>query len=382
MSIWISSLRSNWHARISVKRLIVAAACSRPFVRAAVAAGFEVVAVDAFCDADTCRDATQAIQLSFVQGGFDAAEFRRRIFPLMTGSGFVLAYGSGFETQPELLEEIAGCCQLIGNDAETVGRAKNPAYFFSLLRSLDIPHPELARSPPSQADGWLAKRTGGSGGTHVQDDMVVARDYYYQRRLPGQSYSLLFLADGLQASAVGYNQQLLAPAKTMPYRYGGAVSHAALPRSVQDGMLDVAQRITQALGLRGLNSLDCMVDGTRFWVLEINPRLSATFALYDASNSGAQLLRAHLSACDGEMTVDLPAEPAQAHLIYYAPRDLLIPAGMAWPQWVADVPPEASRVQFDAPVCTIMATAASADAALELARSRVAELTQRLCGAE
>lgn len=366
-------------ARISAKRLIVVAASARPFVRAAAAAGYEVIAADVFCDADTRRDASQAIQLSYLRGGFSAEELRRRIFPLLDDDAVGFVYGSGFETQPQLLEEIAARCRIFGNSAETVRVIKNPDRFFSLLAAHDIPFPEWLTTPPPFAEGWLSKRAGGSGGTHVQNPHQISdcSDHYFQRLMPGVPYSLLFLADSHQISVIGYNVQRLAPSPAMPYRYGGAVSQPRLVKSVCEGMADAARRITAAVGLRGLNSLDCMVDGERFWVLEVNPRLSATFALYDKSSCGARLFQAHLSACNGELTTALPEEQAQAHLIYYAPWDVTIPTGIFWPEWVADVP-EASRIKADAPLCTVMAASESAFEAMALAQLRVAELAQRI----
>jgi predicted ATP-grasp superfamily ATP-dependent carboligase len=337
-----------------------------------------VIAADAFCDADTRHAATQAIRVGYARGGFEAADFRKKLFPLLSqADGFV--YGSGFETQPQLLEEVSRLCPLLGNTAENVRITKDPGRFFSLLFSLSIPFPEISISPPPGNADWLRKFIGGSGGMHVvpagQSD---GKSCYYQRLVPGKPYSLLFLADGKQARVIGYNEQLLAPAAEMSYRYGGAVSQAELSEAVRKGLLQAAQQLTAKLELRGLNSLDCMVDGDRFAVLEINPRLSASFALYDSETQGARLFEAHLRACAGESLPDFPAEPAQAHLIYYAPFDLAIPARMAWPEWVADVPPGTNRIKAGEPVCTITAAALTASEAMTLAQTRVTELTQRI----
>jgi uncharacterized protein len=368
----------NWRARISPKPLIIAAVSARPFVRAAAAAGYRVIAADAFCDEDTRQAAAQAIQLGYARGGFKAAEFREKLFPLLSQAGGFI-YGSGFETQPQLLDEISRHCPMLGNTAETVRITKDPGRFFSQLSKLDIPFPETSLLPPLEAEGWLRKRIGGSGGTHVVPTRQAGDSgFYYQRLVPGKPHSLLFLANGKQARVVGYNEQLLAPIVEMPYRYGGVVGQAELPQVVHIGLQDVAQQLTAELGLRGLNSLDCMVDGDSFAVLEINPRLSASFALYDAESRGARLFEAHLSACAGESLPDFPAEPAQAHLIYYAPFDLAIPARMAWPEWVADVPPGATRIKAGEPVCTVTAAALTTSEAMTLAQTRVAELTQRI----
>lgn len=356
--------------------MFVAAASARPFVGAAAAAGHAVVAADLFCDAETRRDARQAYALPYGDGGFDAEQLRQTLLPLLTEDD-AFVYGSGFETQPELLAAIAQRCSLWGNPPETVRSAKEPGRFFSLLAELGIPHPETSLQPPAAATGWLAKRCGGSGGTHVQP--LPARGDYYQKVVPGRPCTLLFLADGCGAiSVIGYNEQWLASVPGQPYLYGGAVSQARLPHSVQAGMHQAARELSRALGLRGLNSLDCMVDDERWWVLEVNPRLSATFALYDVAQRGARLFEAHRQACAGQLAAPLEAEPAQAHLIYYAPFALRLKADVAWPAWAVDRPHGPVQLAAGEPLCSVVAQAPDAVAARALAEQRAAELLRHM----
>ena len=358
--------------------MLIAAACSRPFVRAAAAAGYEVIAADAFCDADTRAHAAHAIQLNYSDGGFERADLRRHLLPLLS-EDIAFTYGSGFEVQPQLLEEIAQRSKLLGNTAQTVRKLKDPDRFFSLLRELGVPCPETREQPPAVADGWVVKRVGGSGGTHVQVPLGLAGpECYYQRMLPGRPCSLLFLADGNEARAVGYHEQWLAPTPVMPFRYGGACSQPKLPDAVCRGMLQAAQELTQRLGLRGLNSLDCMVAGERYWVLEVNPRLSATFALHDLEANGANLFMAHVRACAGEVKYDPPQERAAAHLIYYAPADTEISPAIEWPAWVQDIPPANAAIRAGEPLCTITATAVCSEGARQLADLRSHELAHRI----
>lgn len=349
----------NWRARTSVKRLVVAAASARPFVRAAAAAGYEVIAADVFCDEDTRRDAFEAVTLGYVAGGFDPAEIRKRLIPLLAGGDTGFIYGSGFETQPDLLEEIAAACPVFGNSAATVEAVKSPIHFFSSLRRYGIPYPEISPAPPPSLHGWLGKRRGGSGGTHVVTATSASAQDYYQRQLPGRPCALLFLADGRDIIEIGCHEQWLAPTVAMPYRYGGAVSQISLPAGVRAGMVSAARRLTVEFGLRGLNSLDCMVAGECWWVLEVNPRLSASFSLYDTDAAGTHLLQAHLDACNGRLAYVAGHEMPKAHLIYYATRPCIIPSGLQWPEWVSDVPSAGTRIECNAPLCSISSSAES-----------------------
>ena len=182
--------------------------------------------------------------------------------------------------------------------------------FFALLTQLGIPHPEVGFDALHNADGWLCKEAGGSGGTHVLNakaGVTLPLGYYYQRIKPGVPVSMLFAANGHEIKVVGFNQQWIAPVTSKPYRYGGIVGHAELPVSIKQSMQEAAAKIVDAIGLRGMNSLDVVWHENEFWVLEINPRLSSTLDLYQSPSSN--LFDLHCQAIAGDLT-RFPAIPS------------------------------------------------------------------------
>jgi predicted ATP-grasp superfamily ATP-dependent carboligase len=202
--------------------------------------------------------------------------------------------------------------------------------------------------------------------------------FYFQREIKGVPVSLLFAADGKLARVIGFNRQLLAPSPAMPYRYGGAVGNTDLPDSIKQQLLHAAQQLTNAIGLRGLNSLDAMMDGEQLWVLEINPRLSASFDLYQAED--LNLFELHMQACAGNsgdwfkasaQALNLLSQKSKAHHVIYASYNLPLPSDLEWPEWVADRPMPGSEILAHSPVCTVLAEAENAESAYELIRARV-----------
>ena len=287
-----------------------------------------------------------------------------------------LVYGSGFETTPELLDVISEFIPVLGNTSQILRNLKRPRQFFMLLDVLGIPHPEVSFKPLEQATGWLYKQGGGSGGTHIRKALPLpgispTRGHYFQREIKGMPVSLLFAADGQLSKPVGFNHQWLSPTLTMPYRYGGAASHAALPQVVEQQLVHIAQQITNAVGLRGLNSLDAMVEDDLVYVLEVNPRLSATFDLYQSIATAGNLFSLHLQACGGNLE-NWPqiSGLSKAHHVAYAPYPLQLPVAMDWPVWIADIPHDGSYIPMNQPVCTVLAEADTADEARELALAR------------
>lgn len=373
MSTWISCPRLNWHARIS-PNLIIIAACARPYVEAAARSGYRIAAFDIFNDADTRRFCVCSETVPFDDGSFDAPTLMRLLADVDAGAGASVAYGSGFEKQAMLLDAIAARFNVLGNKPEVLLRLKDPSRFFTLLDELSIPHPEVSNTRPTDA-GWLLKASGGSGGTHIRLHGTAREGDYYQRQLQGVPVSILLLADGKNAQIIGYNEQWLAPTSDMPYRYGGAVSQAELPQEVRQQMAHWAARLTLATGMRGINSMDCLLTEQGPVVLEINPRLSATMGLYGIPD----LFERHVQACAGKLS-PLPDgwSGAKAQHIVYAERDTLIQDRFAWPDWVVDRPESGSVVRRDQPLCSVLADAHNAGSAKQLAFARARQINAQL----
>jgi predicted ATP-grasp superfamily ATP-dependent carboligase len=269
--------------------------------------------------------------------------------------------------------------------------------FFSTLTDLDIPHPRTFLQSekenvtsrhlnPPIAQKIVRKLIGGSGGTHIQyDDLPssgqVSDEHYHQELIAGTPVSLLFIAHERRIEIIGFNEQWLSPSVAMPFRYGGAVNHIALSAAVKQQLNRAATRLTIEYDLKGLNSLDailrqekaCMQE--QVYVLELNPRLSASFDLY--SDKVTHLMR-HIDACQyvSLQVLSEVEEPVnRAHAIVYAATGIFIPEDFDWPEWATDTPSQLNGNRFyiaaDAPICTVLALSNSSHEAKRLAISRV-----------
>ncbi|MDZ4099966.1 MAG: ATP-grasp domain-containing protein [Methylophilaceae bacterium] len=362
----------------------MASVSARPYVQAATAAGYEVIALDAFADQDTNALAESVHAIPYINGSFDANALEKLLRQLAKQNPIGFVYGSGFEAQPAVLGIVEKYMPLIGNSERVVRNMKRAITFFALLDVLHIQHPAFRLQQLSKEDlntaAWLIKRNGGSGGTHirkVKGDERLEAGYYYQQELQGIPVSLLFIADGKSVREVGFNQQWLAPTSLMPYRYGGAVSQAEMPQKVKQQLLEAAQKLTSAVGLRGINSLDGIMAGEQLWILELNPRLTSTIDLYPSLS--ARLFDLHVQAVNGNL-VDLPVSglKAKAHYIVYAPENMTVPDVTSLPDWVADIPQPATRINAGEPICTVIAEGDSADEAVGLMAQRVKQLIKEL----
>lgn len=339
----------------------------------AKAAGYDVLALDIFADTDTASLAQQVFRLPYVDGGFEPAGFEAALSAI-AGQHEVqgLVYGSGFERNSHLLSIASRYLPVLGNSADIVAKAKAVPDFSRLLDTLDIPYPPSTINMPVSIGGWLRKRIGGSGGTHVcrlQAGSIHCDGDYYQQELAGTPVSVLFAADSKHACVVGYNRQEVSAWGDLPFRYGGLVTHASLPDDCRQVLQSAAEKLTAALQLRGLNSLDAilMPEGRTF-VLELNPRLTASAGLY---RPHADLMCMHLDGCRGAQKQLQVEQQATAQLVVYAESDFTVPPDWPWPEWVADMPEADSSIMAGDPVCTVWARAESAETARTLARQRL-----------
>lgn len=341
-----------------------------------------VVVLDAFNDLDTRGYALASRAVGGCGGRLHAKRLiaaAAELCPPDKCAGLV--YGSGFENRPRLLERLTRGRTLYGNSTQTVSALKDPEAFFGLLDRLGIAHPEISFDPPSALSEWLTKRAGAAGGSHVRRAHLrhrVRARRYFQRFQSGRTLSVLFAADGRQARIVGFNEQWTAGVpQCAPYCYGGAVSGPRLPREVEKTVASHVDRLVQATGLVGLNGLDFISEENLAFVLEVNPRPTATIDLYDVDVSGG-MLALHLTACRGKLPPVQFSDDARAHAIVYSGCKLRVDPGRTWPAWCTDLPEAGSVILRGAPVCSVHARAATSDAARELVVARRREIESSL----
>jgi uncharacterized protein len=358
--------------------VLVAALSGRALTAAARRAGDRVVVLDLYGDVDTDDLAEHCLRLPPGSMGFErdalvAAVAERA--PKSRG----LIYGAGFEHDADLLALLASHLPLLGNTPETVAAAKHPLRFAALLARLGIPHPQTTTAAPAGGD-WLAKTRGGSGGGHVvpAEHASAAPGRYFQQRVPGSPLSALFLADGRDARIIGFSEQWVAADAAVPFRYGGCAGPIEPPPELAAAIAEACAALAEALGLVGLNSLDLLVDGATFQVLELNPRPGATLDIFDG-NGEIRLWQWHLDAVAGRLPPPGKiCDATRAAAVVYAPWDMTVPQVLSWPDGAVDRGPAGTVVRRGEPVCTVTAAAATVAAAREEVERRAASLLDRL----
>jgi predicted ATP-grasp superfamily ATP-dependent carboligase len=353
---------------LPLRRIAVAALSARALSEAATREGFEVFALDVFGDRDTQRAASgwRAI------GNASALRIEpQRLLDALQAlaerdgaQGWIA--GSGFEGQSDLLRLGAERLPLIGNDALTVQRLRDPRVFFAALDAQRIAHPAVQHAWPHDASGWLLKDAGGCGGTHIRrataaTNRELTPSRYLQQQRPGTPMSAAFIADGRLARILGCNVQLTGAAGASPWAYAGVIGPVPIAEAVDAQVEHAVQSLVATFGLRGLGSLDFLLHEQTIEVLEVNPRPSASHELY--AQAEHSLIGAHVRACEaGELPVieRAPSAPVRGNTIVFARSAMQLDPPAA--DWLAaqpdthDLPQPHTHFARGDPVCSVGAS--------------------------
>lgn len=315
-------------------------------------AGFLPIVVDCYADEDTRGLAFDWMQVTSLAIGdiHLAIEALSRTHAL---THFI--YGSGFEHAPDSLQYLQARFTVLGNSAALFARLQDKADFFNTLRALNIPFPKTIFHPPTNAEGWLIKPVQGVGGEGVfrADSASLERTdgVYWQRYQAGELYSVLFTGYEYWAAIVGFNRQWALNQPEQEFLFAGICSQAVLSERSRDLLRHWLRCLMQVYPLRGMGSLDFIVDQDACYLLEINPRIPASAQLY-----GHGILELHLQSCLGHASkLNAPEMPC-AYQIMYAGQPLQIPYALQWPEWVFDRPMSGALIGKGQPVCSIIAT--------------------------
>ena len=366
-------MKSHASTSKTCKPLVIIAHAARAVAESAHRAGHTVVTVDGFADLDTVAITAESWCLPLINGEFHAQKLLTCLQKLHARfpSARVIT-GAGAEPFVGEIETIRGW-QLLGNSAACVQAVSSPTDFFSALDELSIPYPPVAFQPPVEKfSDWLFKMPLRSGGTGIRRNYrALATPGYWQQELSGVSISALCLCHNGRPQLIGINRQFTcAMSSQLPYLYGGALANYELEEIYIEKLIRYTNELSSYFTLKGLCSFDFLLHAGELLVLEINPRVSATYELYECLRPDTNLIDAHIRVCEGEPPCNLEATDKQcAYAIVYADDHYIVPQ-LEWPVWSGDRPEPGRELQRLDPVCTARALFGEAEDLYNRARKK------------
>lgn len=364
--------------------VLIVGASTRAMAESAVRAGYEVTTVDYFGDLD---------QKALVSNlALDDVGLPRCAASLVSVgeriSATSVVYGASLENYPEAVSRLAAGRELLGNGPATLRGVRDPLALAGALRAAGLVAPRLL-----EADGgrevdprqrWIRKRRRSGGGVGVarwRPGEAVPTGEFIQEFIEGTPSSAVVVADGRRAVVLGLARQIVGSRAfgVSGFRYCGSVLPLTDVEAEFTGVLSfvrkAAEAIVTAFGLCGVFGIDFVTGRGRVYVLEVNPRYTASMELVESAY-GLSIFDLHVRACRGSLPVfDLSrcwrSGPAHGKAILFARRPCAL--GDTW-GWLAvgirDVPRPGTRFAAGAPVCTILAKAPTPDACLRFLEQR------------
>ena len=207
-----------------------------------------------------------------------------------------------------------------------------------------------------------------------------------QERIAGTPGSIVFAADGTRAVPLALSTQLIGDPcfGAGGFRYCGNILDHAGDDALFDAAVALARGATEEFGLVGVNGIDFVARDGAPWLIEINPRYSASMELAERAY-GVPVFDVHVRACRKELpSFDLRVArrrpEVEGKAVLYARRTVMTGDTTVWlgePD-IRDVPHPGEIIPKGRPICTIFARAADAGACQAALVGRAKELYARM----
>jgi uncharacterized protein len=390
---------------MAIRKLAIVGASARAAAFSAMRAGYEVVAADLFADADLERVAPATRIENYPDG---LADWLAKV------DCDAWMYTGALENYPDLVDRMASIAPLAGNGGAALRDVRDPFALQSAVRQAGLCFPEtVAYADGLPLDGsWLCKTYRGASGSGVwalDGEAALARaqreravfqlrlDPYKQRGTPA-----VILAIGSERSDVlGYTEQWTGKSLMgvdAPWTYAASHSPFMTNALVVEQFIRLRGMLEKTFGLRGVAGVDAFLDEEyRLWVLEVNPRYTASAELVERITSRFAIA-AHLAACgfaDWEaygapVQLERNSAPTRsfAKAILFSKRDVTITESfhrwalekpkidLAQPK-LADIPHPGETIARGRPVLTVFVDGPNF-VMWEYLKARVAEVEKHL----
>ena len=373
--------------------LILAGASVRSLAESAVRDGLRPVCVDMFGDEDLRKLVFQ--QFGTLAGLKTVQRFSEvpDVLADIQDDVPLIAVG-GIENDFEVMAALRRQRPVLSPAETMIRELRDPEILFPVLAAGDcrMPRyvcgqthpPQLAGAPPSPNERWLMKSTQTAGGQGVQNFDFAT---WKQEPLPERHYLQEFI-DGVPMSAtfcrLDSNVRLLGCALQLsgcaalnapPFWFCGNAGPVRVSLQLHQQFQKIGQCLGNRWPIRGLFGVDVIVQGGEVFVIEVNPRLTASHELHElAKRDSPGHVSLHLAAYDElSHSSRLPdgdhaaATTPLARLIMYAECDIQISTkqltamqklGRHPPEnparvWLADLPGTQAMIPQGTPFCSV-----------------------------
>jgi hypothetical protein len=314
-------------------RVLVAGFSTRHVAQSAACAGYEVCAVDHFCDQDLSWYTTDREKFSELADLPEAIQeiCRRHTFDLV-----IVTSGA---------EDLFIPLPLCGTPQDKVARFLDKLDIQHFFEALTVPVPRLLYEgeypamikPRRGAGGWRNAIVQDGAGLSAWENLNPGIPFIRQEIVDGIPASVCCVTDGTRARAIAANEQILREDEVSSFGFCGSATPFDHPLCRE--MIARAEQIAAASGCFGTIGIDFVLGSTTAYAIEINPRFQGTIDTVEMAY-GCNLFQYHVDACAGKLpSRRLFPKRVAVRSILFADRDLTITSDLKdLASYVADIP--------------------------------------------
>jgi methenyltetrahydromethanopterin cyclohydrolase len=274
-----------------------------------------------------------------------------------------IIYGSGLEDKLSIQKYLDDEFCIAGNSFSKYRYLSNIYNLDRIIFDENISLPETSNSYHYK---FLSKKHNSSGGMNVGNN-TFSNNAYYQKYLPGKTYSISFIADGEDSKILGLNQLFLVKDNIrFPFLHSGAMN-LGLSEANIDFPKKFICNLCNFYQMKGYCSIDFKIVNKKIYILDLNPRLSSSYRLY--TRKYENLMHHHLGLISNK--VKMVSDQYYAYIILYAKKDLVISDSINELDNISDRPTIGDFIKKDMPLFTINLHSYQKDDLLSKIKNRI-----------
>jgi len=298
-------------------RVLVAGFATRHVAQSAALAGYEVCAVDHFCDQDLFWYTRDRIRFDDLSDLPDAI------------SRMCDRYSFDFAVATSGAEHILFPVPLCGTPRERIEPFLDKLEMQLFFDKLNVPVPRIAGAgkypvmakPRRGAGGWRNAVITDAAAEQTWAGLYPEIPYIRQEIIEGIPASVCCVTNGDAAVAITSNEQLLRGTGESAYGFSGSVTPFNNPAAAR--MMKIAEQVAAASGCTGTVGIDFVIGKNGPVVIELNPRFQGTLDTVEPA-CGCNLFRYHVNACAGMLPSRPRPQMFAARRILFAEKDLTL----------------------------------------------------------
>ena len=380
-----------------MKNILAIGHSIRNIVYQGMHAGYNIYAIDRFCDFDLKKYAMHYLELDN-ENEVGEKEIIELIEQFEVEFDAII-FGSGFEhidfTQFNL--------PILNNEYKIMSGVSDKNLLSKKLHALNIPHPHTLSGNDIKFAKYplMAKPKKGGGGVfnrvikkeedayavlkNLSDakniDYLILDDLVFQNFIEGISVSVSVLSTKNDAMAISVNEQLIGIdwLTNLPFAYCGNIT--PFKTKYEKKMCDIAKEAILELGLIGSNGIDFIISEDGPIVIEINPRIQGTIDTIELA-MGINMFQANLNALNGVLPDEpIISEKYAARAILYAKNSVIIDECILnelVKNKCRDISDIGSKIDMDSPITSIISMGKSRSDVIEDVKNIVKNIESSL----